>query len=661
MANLTESSVFENGVYQLETDDPVLGGTPAFDAGIPVTGHANAQAQQLANRTKYLKQAQENFANDLADATDPAKGAGMVGFQQAGAGAIARTMLDKAREYITPEDFGAIGDGVADDTVAFLDAVTAAGGGELRIAGAYRVSAVVTLENIRLAGQGSITKTARTNMHLFEIGSNVTIDGITLKSVGASVNGSSILYLTEAAKNLRFVGVSFIDLADTYSALSASSSAGGALYTVNVSDVLVDSCRFEGFSRPVYLSCVDHLKILDCTFDGCRYDAIRTRKNMEHILVDGNTFRNIGVYPPPDAQTRDALDTKWAGRSLIFSNNIVDKCACIGVDIKGVTEGSINEETGDEASSRRIIIEGNIFKDCWAGGVSISDTPSSVVNVGNNIIQSTPSPSTGAAGIYVEGAYINVHHNHLIDCGRGIMVASAAKSVLIDGNHFINNMSLDLRVDATSPVLICNNIFNGHDATQVSRVSASCTAFLIGNIPGKNISFDGNTFIKPGAALSTADINFGSIRRWSNNTIKGGLITLSDNRIYRDATIFHSDRGHTSARGEAMLANYNLGDAIIQYGATTQLMIVGLDTGTALGSADVVRQSWQVTTAANFDFTSLAVGDWITFSGGVLGSYQVVEFDSVAKTITVDVALERSATGVTVSKRPKKMFSVALA
>lgn len=56
MANLTESSVFESGVYQLETDDPVLGGAPAFDAGSPITGHANAQAQQLANRTKWLKE-----------------------------------------------------------------------------------------------------------------------------------------------------------------------------------------------------------------------------------------------------------------------------------------------------------------------------------------------------------------------------------------------------------------------------------------------------------------------------------------------------------------------------------------------------------------------------------------------------------------------------
>lgn len=76
MTTLTETSVFESGIYQLETDDPVLGGAPAFYSGNPIAGHANAQAQQLANRTKFLKDKQDDLSNStLAD-----KGAGMVGF-----------------------------------------------------------------------------------------------------------------------------------------------------------------------------------------------------------------------------------------------------------------------------------------------------------------------------------------------------------------------------------------------------------------------------------------------------------------------------------------------------------------------------------------------------------------------------------------------------
>ncbi|MDF1687312.1 MAG: hypothetical protein P1U50_11030 [Parvibaculaceae bacterium] len=46
MANLSEETVWEEGIYQLETTDPVLGGPDGID---------NRQAKELANRTQYLK------------------------------------------------------------------------------------------------------------------------------------------------------------------------------------------------------------------------------------------------------------------------------------------------------------------------------------------------------------------------------------------------------------------------------------------------------------------------------------------------------------------------------------------------------------------------------------------------------------------------------
>lgn len=46
MANLTEISNWEDGIYRIETSDPVLGGEE---------GIANKSIKQLANRTKYLK------------------------------------------------------------------------------------------------------------------------------------------------------------------------------------------------------------------------------------------------------------------------------------------------------------------------------------------------------------------------------------------------------------------------------------------------------------------------------------------------------------------------------------------------------------------------------------------------------------------------------
>ena len=55
-------------------------------------------------------------------------GAGLVGFIAAGAGAVLRTLQAKLRDKIDVRDFGAVLDGVADDTAAVQAAFTAANG-----------------------------------------------------------------------------------------------------------------------------------------------------------------------------------------------------------------------------------------------------------------------------------------------------------------------------------------------------------------------------------------------------------------------------------------------------------------------------------------------------------------------------------------------------
>lgn len=54
MANLIEKNEWTAGIYQLEEEDPVLGGENGVD---------NLQAKQLANRTVYLKKQIENVFN----------------------------------------------------------------------------------------------------------------------------------------------------------------------------------------------------------------------------------------------------------------------------------------------------------------------------------------------------------------------------------------------------------------------------------------------------------------------------------------------------------------------------------------------------------------------------------------------------------------------
>ena len=52
-------------------------------------------------------------------------GSALVGFIQAGTGAVARTAQAKMREQISVKDFGAVGDEATDDTTAIQAAITA--------------------------------------------------------------------------------------------------------------------------------------------------------------------------------------------------------------------------------------------------------------------------------------------------------------------------------------------------------------------------------------------------------------------------------------------------------------------------------------------------------------------------------------------------------
>ena len=79
-------------------------------------------------------------------------------FIPAGEGAVTRSLSDKARESVSPQDFGALGDGVSDDSQAFIKAIQAAKNILVPV-GQYRITQSINIPSgIVFQGQGEATR-----------------------------------------------------------------------------------------------------------------------------------------------------------------------------------------------------------------------------------------------------------------------------------------------------------------------------------------------------------------------------------------------------------------------------------------------------------------------------------------------------------------------
>lgn len=117
------------------------------------TGEPNSMATHLDMNGFNILNAGNAAEIGLVDADD-------VSFIPSGTNAVSRSVGNKLRDTVSVKDFGAVGDGVADDTAAIqaaIDSQEAANGGILVFpVGTYRVSSTLTINasNVLLQGEG---------------------------------------------------------------------------------------------------------------------------------------------------------------------------------------------------------------------------------------------------------------------------------------------------------------------------------------------------------------------------------------------------------------------------------------------------------------------------------------------------------------------------
>jgi hypothetical protein len=147
----------------------------------------------------------------VQQATSSATSADQISYIPAGTGAVATNVQAKLRETVSIKDFGAVGDGVADDTAAIqaaVDYVWDAGGGTVLFpVGTYLVSSMIDVfkgsaKRITLQGQNNTRITTTQNIVVFQIAEFVGADNLIITQTGTAKTGRA--FSTNTVKQIAY-------------------------------------------------------------------------------------------------------------------------------------------------------------------------------------------------------------------------------------------------------------------------------------------------------------------------------------------------------------------------------------------------------------------------------------------------------------------------
>jgi parallel beta-helix repeat protein len=282
---------------------------------------ANAVAGQIPDGTiTNAKLANDSITsakivNDSIVNADVNSAAGILAsklsFTQSGSGATARTIDSKLKDVVSVKDFGAVGDGVADDTAAIQSAINASGMVYVP-PGSYKLTATLILSS---SYQGLIGDEKRPNFYI-----NPSIGPAV--SVQAPANNNVVEFCRIERCNFWATAVA------TYSATPGPTNCGIALngtastFSHPIQRTLIKDCRVLGFSCGVHLARHVNTRLENIIIQDLGYGTSGswTSANLfVGVNFDCNPFTVGGISPNASVEVENVLVDLGAAPTSVTS------------------------------------------------------------------------------------------------------------------------------------------------------------------------------------------------------------------------------------------------------------------------------------------------------------------------------------------------------
>lgn len=437
-----------------------VGETFAVDEGDTIAVYSH----DAGGVATFLRRFPQDWASDLSarptSATLAANGgSSAVGFIQSGTGAVPRTAEAKLRETISVKDFGAVGDGLTDDTAAIQAAIDSGAKRIVGVAGdTYRITDTLVLNasNVELDfNQSAINLDDGTGLlsHL-RVGDNTTQkSGIRLRN---------IIFTREQA-----------------------ATAGAAIDMQFVAVVEVSCCRIFGNSRiwrgiNILRGIIVNVRnnYIDNYIDRGVYAigaGLGANRTVDLTLYENRIEGGVTAF-----ETYDFVEGVFCRDNIFF--NTSGSCVVLNAtsNANGLFSFKFQENDFDTAGGSGLFIDkvGNVqVTGCWfssltADALQIKSEAQAIIVAGNQFYPS-------AAGIRVESQDAVITGNLISGGTTGVNIVIGASQVSVTSNIILNCSSNAIDMNSVAGVTVNANTFANITGTPI--VNESSGAFISDN------------------------------------------------------------------------------------------------------------------------------------------------------------------------------------
>jgi len=453
--------IYFDAAYQADNSIASLNGTTlTFNAPIPI---GTQLVTVKIGSTVAIGTPGDGTVTDATVAANAGIKGTKINFQSSFAGTVSRTVQSKLNEFVSVLDFGAVGDGVNDDTAAFNAAATACSGRSIFVPDPpvnYVISNLVTLPaNTIMFGEGKFTTKIfkKGNNDMFSLGDGAGLREVWIDGQGATNTGGQgiVLNSTDGHQSLvdcrvinfpdlcvnfpnTQVGSQFIALNCEFNQYGATS--GSNRFAIGMHDAAQLSavprtfigCEFEGTPSFNFGGCND-VFVSGC-FTGDLNYTLNSRgvqiansriANQTALSIYGHNHTIVGCDVNPQITLTPGVDNCHIGPNSLNNAPIIDNS---GNGRNQLFDWNTNyTPTLSSAGTQPAIGNGTIAGRWLRTGslikVSIQFAPGSTTTFGTGELQfSLPTPNT--SDVSQLGTW-TINHGGTIYTGVGVVSANA--------------------------------------------------------------------------------------------------------------------------------------------------------------------------------------------------------------------------------------------